>query len=441
VPQNDTALVEYRKRAREILDSEYRQIFAKKFATATREDTIFLLHDPRLTPISLLIETSAWESALCAVQRTDFRNFAHGRHVWLGHRPERSFILALTGTETLPAWITIRNAVTTKVRNEQLDFGNCGRFQNALGIIQGLCVVDALGRAVDVDPGRPGIAPFAAEIFESNSLLDIAARLSPPVRHKRAAVDLHDNPEHRDVDIAAAFHAFLERLRSARFSGLVLDYDGTIVPLSGRFDPPDTEIAIELRRLVDEGMRLAIATGRGGSAGEMLRKIFPAHQDQIFVSYYNGAFSQMLAVNIDESKPPSNPRLDRARTWLREFEGIQGPAIFKDSGVQLTIAVSNLANPGDFVQKFRQEFNKGEDLRLCQSSHTIDICLIESCKTSAARKLSLITNSPLEAILCIGDNGAFGGNDHALLTLPHGVSVGHVCDDPLTCFWFVAFRS
>jgi fructoselysine-6-P-deglycase FrlB-like protein len=45
-------------------------------------DTIVLLHDPQLTPVAILLETCLWETGLAPVQRTDFRNFAHGRHVW-----------------------------------------------------------------------------------------------------------------------------------------------------------------------------------------------------------------------------------------------------------------------------------------------------------------------------------------------------------------------
>ena len=59
-------------------------------------DTVMVLHDPQCRTLATLIETSLWETAIAPIQRADFRNFAHGRHVMreqctdsrpLGHPP------------------------------------------------------------------------------------------------------------------------------------------------------------------------------------------------------------------------------------------------------------------------------------------------------------------------------------------------------------------
>lgn len=426
----------FRKRAVEILDSGSRERLAANFASVSRQDTGFILQDPRISPIALLIETSVWEAGLCAVQRTDFRNFAHGRHIWVGQRPEQSFILALMGNETRSVWEDIHAVLPESLRTFCLDFGNCGRFQNAIGLIQGLCIVEALGRATGIDPGRPNIATFAKQLFDAPSLLDVAASLTPSVRQKRAAVDLRDDPVHQDRDLAEAFRSFADRLSTARYTGLVVDYDGTIVTAVGRYDPPASVIVSELQRLLDEGLRLSIATGRGGSAGSELREAFPGHQDQIAVSYYNGAYSRPLAVDITVDSPLASPRLDGARTWLHTAEGFIDEPKFKDSGVQLTIDLSELVDPEAFARCFEEEVNNAGDLRIARSFHTLDICLVESCKTSAAHNLARTIGASLDSILCIGDSGAFGGNDHALLGLAHGLSVGQVCDRPDVCWSF-----
>ncbi len=180
---------------------EARDAMAERLASVAREDILFLLHDPRLDPAALLIETCAWEAGLCAVQRTDFRNFAHGRHVWLAHRTSASFILALTGRETRAIWTDLRAVLPTTLRTDTLDFGSCGRAESALSLVHGLTVVEALGRATRIDPGRPRAGDFAAALYEAPSLLEVSRRLTPAIRSKCAAIRLRDDPSRRDVDL------------------------------------------------------------------------------------------------------------------------------------------------------------------------------------------------------------------------------------------------
>src|SRR3546814_8459591 len=107
-------------------------------------------------PISAtaIIETSLWEAAICTVQQTDFRNFAHGRHSWLHHRPHHTVVLALTGHDTAELWDQYQRLLPPEIRQITMDFGNCGRFQNAVGIMRGLVWIEAMGRAVGIDPGK-----------------------------------------------------------------------------------------------------------------------------------------------------------------------------------------------------------------------------------------------------------------------------------------------
>ena len=46
---------------------------------------------------------------------------------------------------------------------------------------------------------------------------------------------------------------------------------GTVVSTDRRLEPPAAEILSDIQRLVDAGLSIAFATGRGGSIGEMLR--------------------------------------------------------------------------------------------------------------------------------------------------------------------------
>src|SRR3546814_9428682 len=119
---------------------------ASRFEALRSDDLLRLICDPQLRPVAELIETSAWEASLCPVQRTDVRNFAHGRHSWLHHHPDRSMVLGLVGKDGLPLWHAVA-ARLPDIRVETLMQADGGRYSNAVGIVQGLVLVEAIGKA------------------------------------------------------------------------------------------------------------------------------------------------------------------------------------------------------------------------------------------------------------------------------------------------------
>lgn len=422
------------------LASEHRARLVLEFASLVPSDTLILLADPRLSPAAVTVETSAWEAAICPIQRTDFRNFAHGRHVWLAQRGKDTIILSLTGTDTRDAWHDIEAIIPSDLRRVHLDFGNCGRYQNALGVFGGLSIVEAMGRACGIDPGKPGFGPFANDIYRASSLERLTARLTPAVRQKQAAAALRDDPQACAVDMAAEQSAVWARLGATAFRALVLDYDGTVVSTEGRFDPPSPDIVAELERLLDGGLMLAFATGRGGSAGEQLRDHLPArHHPNILMGYYNGAYLRPLKIDIREYPAPRDPLISKALEWLREQSELfrYGKVNdVKDSGVQVTIGARSLRDPDGFGAFFASEFSAEGRLRLMCSQHSFDICLADACKTKVVRAVAEDWDDVDESVLCIGDSGARVGNDHALLGSPYGVSVDQVCDRAEVCWSF-----
>src|SRR3546814_12590441 len=93
-----------------------------------------------------------------------------------------------------------------------------------------------MGSAVGVDPGKPGIGPFGREIYQSGTLCNVAAELTPSIRHKRTAMLRRDDPEHAGTLLPEIEAERTERLAEAVFRGIVLDYDGTIVPTEHKYD-------------------------------------------------------------------------------------------------------------------------------------------------------------------------------------------------------------
>lgn len=202
------------------LDHEHRKWLASRFESLAETDTLLLLFDPRLSPAALTIESSAWETAICPVQSTDFRNFAHGRHVWLAQRGENTLILSLTGAETRDVWRDIDELIPLHLRRVQYDYDNCGRFQNFLGILDGLCFVEAMAHARRIDPGKPTVGRFGRAIYEAPSLKDLVSHLTPAVRKKQAETLRTDGSRARFTDTVTGGPTIRDRSKTATFDAM-----------------------------------------------------------------------------------------------------------------------------------------------------------------------------------------------------------------------------
>ena len=396
-------------------------------------DTIVLLHDPQVRAVATLIETSLWETGIAPVQKVDFRNFAHGRHVWAARHPNTMLVLALTTAETRKTWDTIAAALPPEVRRVSHDLGNAGRGTVAAGIVAGLAMVRALGEVACIDPGRPGRGEFARPIYEDTSLLRLAEAFTPRVRHKRRAVLAHDAAAVEHPSICAVGSERLRDLGAARFGALVLDYDGTLVATAQRFDPPVPEIIDELTRLIDEGVRVGVATGRGGSAGEILRLSLPVRVHPfVLVGYYNGGHLRALDVDIRDDAPEPDPGISSVGEWLRA-SGLLLPTIeWRQAPVQITIEHVQLRDARSFARALEGcPAVAAGFVRVLSSRHSFDLVPAMTSKLAVVRALRRAAD---DVVLCVGDSGSPIGNDYELLSEPHGTSVGAVCGAATGCW-------
>lgn len=434
-PIEDELGAEIRRSSTDRLSPTYRNLWRQRLRDLGAEDTLIVLADPRITPGAVLIETSVWETSLCPLQLTDFRNFAHGRHVWLHHRPNSSVILAMCGHGTRDIWRKFDDLFPSGVRRHSIDYQNCGRFQNWLSILDGLVIIEALGLARGIDPGKPGVGPNAGAIYDDASLETMVAERTSAVRQKRAAADSSDKLHLRDLTYVAEHGAFREKLTTAEFGALVLDYDGTVVATNNRYSPPNPELICELQRLIDGGIRLAFATGRGGSAGESLRPLFAASSHQkILMGYYNGGYLQYLDTDISLTPAPRASEIIEVAEWLSSREDLLPSDAFKDSGVQITIQLGRVSHPENLLSAFSARFGADDRVSFARSAHSLDIFLASTCKTTVVAAVAEMLSRGHSKILCVGDSGAAGGNDHRLLGTSYGISVGAVCDRPDVCW-------
>ncbi|WP_066592300.1 hypothetical protein [Sphingomonas pruni] len=398
------------------------------FARISPDDTLVMAADPRAATVASLIETSLWEASLCAVQRTDLRNLAHGRHAWLHHRPGRTRLLAVIGVGSRPVWSAARSIIPDEIQSTELDLGDCGRFRNAVGVIDALGVVEAIGAAVGVDPGKPGIGEFGRELYADPSLLDLARCLVPCVRQKRDASAVRDDPAQAETDPTRVHLDLLAGLAAVPIGGIVLDYDGTVVDTERRYELPTSEVVNELVRLHAEGVAIGVATGRGGSAGEDLRKVLPAAMHpEVLMGYYNGAHVVPLEVNIAEAPPPDHAAIASVTGWLETEGGLPSGHSWKPSPLQITIAVEGLEDPDALAARIASLPEAiGGVLRVTRSGHSIDVVLASASKISVVSRIEALAGVGRQ-VITVGDSGARGGNDCELLSRPGGISVGAVC--------------
>ncbi len=392
------------------------------------EDTVIVAADPLLRPMASLIDTSLWEAALCPVQTTDFRNLAHGRHAWLHHRPDRTCILALAGAEAYPAWDFIDGAMPSVIRRHTFRYVDCGRLESALSLIDGLGIIEAIGEVLTIDPGKPGIGDFGRAIYDDRSLTSIAQHLPAHVRHKKAAMARADVPGDLGPPLVRVAQDRLASIVAADIGGLVFDYDGTIVTTEGRFRAPDDAIIAELLRLHRAGVIIGIATGRGGSAGEELRKVLPEDAlSAMIIGYYNGGHLRAADIDIATDRPAADPAVVETIAWLRQRSDLFTDHRFRDGEVQITVDMAHLRHPYRFALDLMDcpAVSSGK-VRILGSGHSYDLVPPSSSKLAVVERIRQLIPST-EEIMCFGDSGSKTGNDNALLAHPFGVSVGEVC--------------
>ena len=85
------------------------------------------------------------------------------------------------------------------------------------------------------------------------------------------------------------------------FSAIVLDYDGTIVDTKDRYEPVKGIVIDQMVRLAKEGFIFGIATGRGFSAFNSLKKQLPEHvHESVIIGLYNGTLIYKLSDKSDK---------------------------------------------------------------------------------------------------------------------------------------------
>jgi hydroxymethylpyrimidine pyrophosphatase-like HAD family hydrolase len=430
-------------------DEERWQTWRKLTNPLWNRNTTLVLHGPTTRVGAIDLESKFTEAAIGNLQIADYRNFAHGRHHWLAKRAAESAILAFVSEADQTLAQRTLSLIPAEIPQVQLPIDGPPETAMLLSLAAGLQITGWAGHARGIDPGRPGVPEFGRRLYhlplpkrrvESSSItisdddaVAIERKSGLPIERLvwRGELQRWHN----------CLRLFRNNLNKASFSGVVLDYDGTIVDTRERFSPPRIEIANELIRILRLGVEVGIATGRGVSVRRDLRACIPSDlMSRVIVGYYNGA--EVGTLEDDEIPDGASAPCDELRSLasaLRVQSELADLAEQTDRRYQITLQARRPTTEKrlwDLAQQTLLLCNQG-DVKVTRSSHSVDIVPAGVTKLDVLKRLRRGANDV--PILTIGDRGRWPGNDYELLCGPLSLSVDELSVDPSTC-WNLAPR-
>ncbi|MBQ6179814.1 MAG: HAD hydrolase family protein [Bacteroidales bacterium] len=393
-------------------------------------------------PVAWDIESKLTEAALGSALLSDYRNFGHGRHHWFAKRKENSCIIALISPvekdlaiktiKSLPADVPVICMETDlKSSTAAIDL-----------LLQSFHFVNELGNARGIDPGRPGVPPFGRTLYNlnyfklTNSILPEEKTVNVAVRRKIGCSGM-ENAALKGY-YAAAYKRFVQRLNRGKFTTIAFDYDGTLSAkdLKSRDDNGlRNEIKNALLPLLEKGIKIVIATGRGQSVGKSFKNTFEQkYWPQIRIGYYNGACPLTLGEE-DKIEEWKRQGFDDELKELEEELKRRLPEQcidykFEERCLQLSIEGKMTPAESQMVYDTCREIIWDRQLnaiRVWRSSHSMDIVVYHDVS-----KLRVIDDSA--RTLCIGDYGTVEGNDYEFLTTSYSLSVDKVSRNADSCW-------
>lgn len=397
--------------------------------------TLAVLYAPDLEAAAVDLESRFVEAALGHVHCTDYRNFGHGRHNWMDKRRNETAVLSLASSQYVGLADRTLKLLPEEIAAIRVEFGGDSDVAGLGGLVTALHVAAGAGEAIGVDAGRPGIPEFGRKLYRLTPPKPVR-ELSPVLERKRRAIRAIGGAI-ADAELRQACEASRARIEDTKIQGVVLDYDGTLCDMRSRFDALPANAEAALLQLLELGLPVGIATGRGQSVGKALREALPKKWwGRIWIGYYNGGECCLLS---DDAAPhgrepsPSTMKIAatlsaRAASWIIEARSSQVTVTPRGKGgiAELIAEVAAMLG-GD-----------AEGVRFVTSSHSVDILLPNVSKTTLVTELGKASGASADHILRIGDRGAAPGNDYDMLRHPLGVSVDEVSPDLDSCWRWTA---
>lgn len=389
-----------------------------------------LLFSPKLRPVALDLEARVAETGLSWAQYTDLRNFAHGRHVGLARRLEEVSVVPIISAgdrELAERTVGMLPAEADVVRLEsELEYPSSvvDLLVSSMRILR-----PAAARAA-MDPGRPGAPLFGRKLYHLSATPFLRLPDYDPVRRKLSALGL--GLRYRE-SVARAFDRWCMAVRKARLRCLILDYDGTCCFTDERFDPPPSAVTERLCWLLEQGLVLAFASGRGRSLVETAREWIPEeHWPKIHLGLYNGTLRLRLSDPLEETYEGAEGELSKVVDRLGELEEMVELRI-EARCTQISISASGMSGLA-LLPVIETLLARPPAIRckIASSGHSVDVIPSDGSKANFIEDLTALTAGE---VLAVGDQGHPGGNDFELLAATRWSLTVDTCSPDITRCW------
>ena len=396
-------------------------------------------------PVAWDIESKLTEAALGAALLSDYRNFGHGRHHWFAKRGEHSCIIALVSpVERELAYKTIgclpKDVPVIYLETEQ---------ETAVAsidlLLKAFRFVNDLGMARGIDPGRPGVPSYGRLLYNldyyklTSSILPTEKTLDVAVRRKLGAAGMENATLRQHY--SEACQRFVRQLNRGKYTTIAFDYDGTLSASDRKSRYTNglcDEIKDALTSLLEKGVQIVIATGRGQSISKSFKPSFDKkYWPQIKVGYYNGACLLTLGEEARLEEWKNMPFDSELKALSKELQKrLPKDCInygLSERNRQLSIEEVKTASDAELIYDSCCEIiwdKQLKGIRVWRSSHSMDIVVYHEVS-----KLRVMEDA--DKTLCIGDYGSVEGNDYELLSCPTSLSVDRVSKNAESC-WNIA---
>ncbi|WP_216922899.1 HAD hydrolase family protein [Synechococcus sp. CCAP 1479/9] len=401
-------------------------------------DMVQILHGGWGSPVATDLESKLNESALAAAQISDYRNFGHGRHLWLAKRSAETVVVALITPGTLAIAESTLKHFPKDVLVVRIETDLDGPAGTMDLLLQSFHLVERVGVSRKQDPGQPHVPEFGRKLYHLTPPR-VRPPFDAPIQRK-----LWASPETGNDGKAfqQGLKQFLRFARTNHIGAVVLDYDGTLCTKDARFDGLREDVLAECTRLLSAGIFLGIATGRGKSVRAELQKALSLELwSLVYIGYYNGMVIGRLGDDmLPKTDGQSLHALITARALLLSDALLSETADITMRPQQLTVEPRASLGTDALAAHVMAVLAplEGSGVRIVVSSHSLDVLGPQLGKTSLVSFLRDKFSQKLD-VLCIGDRGAWPGNDYALLTEPMSLSVDEVSSLQNVCWNLAPF--
>lgn len=404
------------------------------------KETIIVLHGGLTTPVAYDLESKFSEAALGNIQLVDFRNFAHGRHYWISTKGNQTAVLLLIGEKEHLIAEKTKAIIEDYVVSESLILPN----ESSAGLLELYAEMFELaalaGDLLELDPGCPKVAGFGRKLYH----LSYNPCTAPDHRKLRESIVYAGAQRKvktgRYLDFKAyltAANTYISALQRTQFRGIIFDYDGTLHEKCKGSLEVESEIFAIIDNLLQAGIYVGIATGRGKSVREELQlRIRKEYWCEVAIGYYNGGCIASLA---DIYQP------DVSQTPFRELQLAKDvlERLRKDDSVQIELRPLQLTITSDrghtlraYMELCREYIRELHNIKVVESSHSVDMIPITTTKSDIVRFFENSISTSGFNFLFVGDSGQWGGNDYEMLSQPYSLSVDMVSQAADSCWNF-----